>query len=205
MIHGSPPVDEWRAAEALAAIPFVNPFLEERVELERTALGDRYLGAGPVLMLKPGRTGDEMYPELPALRERSEHLYAKLRKQLDSGRVATPKELQVYEDLALFLIYLRFLKEFESLLSDLANSRSGSIEVTFWQSLPLRSSGMFRLEDRSLPSRHRPEIILAVCFQKDRAFCISSRRLSAARCLPPGYGRRSGNRSSLTIFGDMFV
>jgi len=103
------PMDEWRAAEALAAIPFVNPFLEERVELERTALGHRYLGVGPVLMLRPGRTRDEMYPELPALRERSELLYAKLRNQLDSGRVATPKDLQVYEGLALFLIYLLFL------------------------------------------------------------------------------------------------
>ena len=164
------PMDEWRAAEALSAIPFTNPFLEERVKLERTALGHRYLGVGPVLMLKPGQTGDEMYPELPALRERSELLYAKLRRQPDLGRVATPKELQVYEGLALFLIYLRFLKEFELLLSDLTNSKSGYIEVTFWPEFAAAFERMFRLEDRSLPSRHRPEIILAVCFQKERAY-----------------------------------
>ncbi len=164
------PMDEWRTAEALAAIPFVNPFLEERVELERTALGPRYLGVGPVMMLRPGRTGDEMYPELPALRERSEDLYAKLRRQLDSGRVATPKELQVYEGLALFLIYLLFLKEFQSLLADLTRSKSGSIEVTFWEKFAAAFERMFHLEDRSLPSRHRPEIILAICFQKERAY-----------------------------------
>ncbi len=111
-----------------------------------------------------------MYPELPALRDRSEQLYAGLRRQLDSGRVATQEELQVYEGLALFLIYLRFLKEFESLRSDLAKSKSGFIKVAFWPEFAAAFERMFRLEDRSLPSRHRPEIILAICFQKERAY-----------------------------------
>src|SRR5262245_49776810 len=117
--------DDWNAAESLAAIPFVNPFLEERVELERRAIGQRYLGVGPVLTLRPGLTGDEMYPELPALRERSEELFAKLRKNLDKARNVTPTELGVYEGLAFLLIYLLFTREFESLASSFANSTSG--------------------------------------------------------------------------------
>ncbi len=51
------PMDEWRAAEALAAIPFVNPFLEERVELERTAIGRQISRgrAGPDVRTGPDR------------------------------------------------------------------------------------------------------------------------------------------------------
>src|SRR4051794_14250130 len=129
MIMALLPSDDWDAAQALAAIPFVNPFLEERVELERRAIGRRYLGVGPVLTLRPGLTGDEMYPELPALRERSEELFAKLSKKLDKARDVAPMELGVYEGLAFLLIYLRFTREFESLALSLANSTSGEIKV----------------------------------------------------------------------------
>jgi DNA-binding NtrC family response regulator len=159
--------NDWDAAKALAAIPFVNPFLEERVKLERRAVGRRYGGVGPVLTLRPGRTGDEMYPGLPKLQERCEELYGKLREQLDTGRDVTPSELEVYEGLALFLIYLRFVKNFESLL---ASTTERYVEVTFWKEFAAQFERMFRLEGRSLPSLLRPEIILAVCFQKERAY-----------------------------------
>ena len=33
------PPDEWRVAEAIAGIGYCNPFLPERVELEKQALG----------------------------------------------------------------------------------------------------------------------------------------------------------------------
>ena len=48
------PMDEWRTAEALAAIPFVNPFLEERVKLERTALGSQIPRGRPGHDVKTG-------------------------------------------------------------------------------------------------------------------------------------------------------
>jgi DNA-binding NtrC family response regulator len=164
------PSDDWDAAKALAAIPSVNPFLEERVELERRAIGHRYLGVGPVLTIQPGQTGDEMYPELPALREQCERLFASLRKQLDTGRDVTPTELEVYEGLAFFLIYLRFTRKFESLVSDFARSTDGHVKANFWPEFVADFERLFRPEGRTLPSDHRPEVILAVYFQIERAY-----------------------------------
>ncbi len=162
------PANEWDAAQALAAIPFVNPFLEERVRLERRAIGRRYVGVGPVLTLRPGLTGDEMYPELPALRERCEDLYGKLRERLETGQDATPSELEVYEGLAFILMYLRYTREFESLL---AVTTKGYVEAPFWPNFAATFECLFRVEGRSLPSSYlTPELLLAVFFQKERAY-----------------------------------
>jgi hypothetical protein len=45
---------EWHIAEAIAGITTCNPFLPERLELERKALGDDYVDVGPVLRIRPG-------------------------------------------------------------------------------------------------------------------------------------------------------
>jgi DNA-binding NtrC family response regulator len=161
---------EWSAAEALAAIPFTNPFLPERVELERKAVGDGYVGVGPVLILRQGKRGEDMYPELSALRDRSEVLVAKLRKRLDAGRDATPAELEVYEGLALFLLYLRFSAKFAPLVIGPAASRVRGAQVTFWPEFVADFEGLFRLENRRLPSDHKPEVVFGGFFQVERAF-----------------------------------
>jgi hypothetical protein len=42
------PPGEWRIAEAIAPSPHGNPFLPERLELDRRGLGDDYVEIGPV-------------------------------------------------------------------------------------------------------------------------------------------------------------
>ena len=54
------PSAEWRAAEAIAGIGYVNPFLPGRVELERRALGPRYIEVGPLIRSRPGERPDRL-------------------------------------------------------------------------------------------------------------------------------------------------
>jgi DNA-binding NtrC family response regulator len=164
------PAHEWRAAEALAAIPFTNPFRPERVELERKAIGAGYVGVGPVLVLLPGKSGEDMYPELPALRERTEGLVALLRERLDTGQDATPAELEVYEGLALVQLYLRFTAKFTPLVSGPAAANVRGATVRFWAEFAAEFERLFRLEGRGTPFNHKPEVIFAWFFQVERAF-----------------------------------
>jgi hypothetical protein len=90
------PSSEWRVAEAIAGITTCNPFLPERLELERKALGDDYVDVGPVLRTRPGTSLEEVFPNIPAFRARSEQLVGKIRQRLEDGHPATRDELVVY-------------------------------------------------------------------------------------------------------------
>src|ERR1700722_8226986 len=93
------PSAEWRVAEALAGIGYVNPFLPERVELERRALGPRYIEVGPIIRSRPGDGLERIFANVPALMGRAEALAAEMGRRLEAGRPATRGELLVYEDL----------------------------------------------------------------------------------------------------------
>src|SRR5437660_6101562 len=105
---------EWRIAEAIAAIPYCNPFLPERLELERRILGSDYVETGTVIRARPGAAIGEIFPHVWQLHDRTQKLVDSIRQALENGRRATPHDLQVYEDLALFLLYHRFLGAFET-------------------------------------------------------------------------------------------
>ena len=162
-----PPHDQ-KAAVALASIPFTNPFLEERIELERRALGGAYVGLGPVLRARP--TATDSFPELQALRDRTEVLIAAMLARMEKGHEPTSDELRVYEDLSLFALYLRFSSRFERLVRAPARQGDGPPTVTFWREFEDDFRGLFRPRRRTLPSDHRPALLFAGFFQVERAF-----------------------------------
>src|SRR5262249_3695460 len=122
---------EWRAAEAIAGIGYCNPFLPERVEPERRALGDTFVAVGPVVWARPGVPIEELFPNLPALGERAAGLVEESRSRLEQGRPASPTELLLYEDLALYRLYSKYMRAFDELVlrSQLREPEGG--QVTF--------------------------------------------------------------------------
>ncbi len=84
---------ERRVAEAIAGIGYCNPFLPERVELERQALGDAFVEVGPVIWARPGVPIERLFPNVLALRERAGKLVETMRRRLEQGRPASPEEL----------------------------------------------------------------------------------------------------------------
>src|SRR5262249_47187426 len=94
------PSADWRVAQAIAGIGHANPFLPERVELERRALGAQYKDFGPVIVLRPGGPILDAFGNVPALKARAEVLVAEARRRLVEGHHARRDDLLVYEDLA---------------------------------------------------------------------------------------------------------
>ena len=91
-------------AKAVSRINYSNPFVPERLEAEREALGSAYLESGRVWSL--GSEDDER-PNLALLRTRIEDLAARLREALTRGAPASEEDRVLYEDLVLHLLYDR--------------------------------------------------------------------------------------------------
>src|SRR6516225_3723926 len=91
-----------RFAETLSRLVYCNPFLPERLRLQREALGgDR--SAQPVVWHK--LTELDNNPNLDRLEKRARELADRTRQRLAEGVAASEPELLLYEDLVLYLFY----------------------------------------------------------------------------------------------------
>ena len=162
--------DDWRAAEAIAGIGYANPFLPDRVERERRALGARYVEIGPIIRARPGERLDRLLGNVPALRERAESLTLAIWGRLEAGRPATRAELIVFEDLVLFVLYARYMAAFDDLVSMSLGRDGWDGRVSFWGDYLDDFRRLFQGHGRDLPSRHDPGTIFAGFFQIERAF-----------------------------------
>jgi DNA-binding NtrC family response regulator len=164
------PSSEWRVAEAIAGITTCNPFLPERLELERKALGDDYVDVGPVLRTRPGMSLEEVFPNIPAFRARSEQRAEKIRQRLEDGHRATRDELVVYENLALYFLYARYMSAFDGLVSKTLEKTTWTVPVPYWREFKNDFDRFLRIPGQDLPSKHIPEVLFAGFFQIERAF-----------------------------------
>src|SRR5205823_9884397 len=96
---------------AVSQLGYCNPFLPERIDYERAALGDNYVEGEPVWSLpvdQPERPRANVWRMVERLDPLAEQLGAKLR----TGASARPDELALYEESALHLLYLRYYTRF---------------------------------------------------------------------------------------------
>jgi transcriptional regulator with AAA-type ATPase domain len=124
-------VDDSEAAvlAAVAALADGNPFLPDRVESERRALGPHFERTSAVWHAEADLAGT--HPNLPRLRERVEALAPLLRERLASGARARKAELVQYEGLVRHLLYMRYENEWFALITaaergDPTNRRIGA-------------------------------------------------------------------------------
>lgn len=98
--------DDRAAAEAIAALVDGNPFLPERVALERQALGAAFVPIAPVWHAEGSAAPTN--PNTPRLRERAEALAASVRRRLAAGTAPSPAERATARGLVLYLLWLRY-------------------------------------------------------------------------------------------------
>ena len=89
--------------DAVSALTNCNPFLPERIALERTALGPDFVADKADWNLHIESAGE--HPNISRLLERAERIARELRGRLTASQKATDEELALYEDLVLFLLY----------------------------------------------------------------------------------------------------
>src|SRR4051794_14187359 len=88
-------------AEAMSRLSHCNPFLPERIECERAALGDRFVNVDTVWNVGADWEGNR--PNIGRLRDRAEALVASLGARLAAGVRGSERELRLYEDLAVYV------------------------------------------------------------------------------------------------------
>jgi hypothetical protein len=164
------PSSEWRVAEAIAGIGYCNPFLPERIDLERRALGPRYIEEGPIIRARPGESLEELFGNIPGMRQRAKSLVAEIRSRLVAGHAATQHELMVYEDLSLYVLYARYMSSLDGLVSKSLQESGWDGQVPFWEEFQAEFQHFFHVPGLELPSRHDIRVIFAGFFQIERAF-----------------------------------
>ncbi|HWE96949.1 MAG TPA: sigma 54-interacting transcriptional regulator [Tepidisphaeraceae bacterium] len=92
-------------ANAISGLAFCNPFLPERIESEREALGNAFVDSDVVWNVSQDWEGNR--PNINLLSERAERVAETSRARLAAGVRASEKELRLYEDLGVYLLYYR--------------------------------------------------------------------------------------------------
>ena len=160
---------------ALAALADGNPFLPERVEAERAALGPAFVATAEVWHAEAALLG--MNPNLPKLAERAESLAATLRERLARGTEAGEEELRAYEGLARYVLYARYEGAFLKLIQRGAQGKRSTGRVAAWDDFARDFEHLLRPGGRAIPGAGGPAELFAWGFQIRRAFHHTYRQL----------------------------
>jgi transcriptional regulator with AAA-type ATPase domain len=151
--------------EIVAKVSYANPFLAERIDYERLALGTEFDESQANWNLL-GDDPETHQANTRQIAERAYSIVAGVQQQLKKGTAAKPSELQLYEDTVLFLLYYYYAQRFKS--SILNPQAEQSYEyfnefVHYWRHF-------FKHPNKNLPSPKEAVHIFACFFQVRRAF-----------------------------------
>jgi DNA-binding NtrC family response regulator len=161
--------DEFSTAEAFAGIGYCNPFLPQRMALERQALGDDYLPSPAIMHWRPTAAPEDDYPNFPRLRERAESLVDGLRARLLADASHSERDLRMYEDIVLYLLYARYMPRLNEWVAR-GGSRQPSTVRDLWRQFSNDFSHFMQVPQCRLPSKHEAPHAFAVLVQLHRAF-----------------------------------
>ena len=159
-------VTDRRFACAISKLTNCNPFLPERMELEREALGKQFDDSGPVWSRQS--ESDDRRANIERLENRVEQLTEQAYHSLVAGESADNDDLALYEDLVCYLLYYRYFgdrSEIDQLLGDESQS---ALTLDSWKPFAKDFERYLKLSGRSLPSDHGREHLFAGFFQVRR-------------------------------------
>ncbi len=145
---------------AVSQLAYCNPFLPERAECERRALGSHYEEGEPVWSL-PVEDPERPRANVWRINARLEPLAEQLRIRLLASKQVREAELILYEDAIIHLLYNRYYPKF-------VDSSSGK-NANFYREF-LADWKHFYPEQTTLPSHHEPVHTFACYRQIQRAF-----------------------------------
>lgn len=157
------------AAAAVAGLLDANPFTTQRVELERTALGEDFSEYGATWQF--GDDADFVNPNTAVLLGRTERLVTEARGRVVAGAGADKPELEVYRGAALYLLWLRYEDPLYALVVDDEEAAGPTPQVAFFESFARDVDDLLDPLPQELkgPSLEAPTLF-AHGFQARRAF-----------------------------------
>jgi transcriptional regulator with AAA-type ATPase domain len=159
---------ERRFAEAVSGLGFGNPFLPERIEFEKQALGDDFVAGAAVWSLDSEYTGDN--PNSLEVHRRGELLAERLRQRLASGQRADGNERQLYADVVIYVLYYRYQERFYQEIIAAAPGRAESRRMGFYRAFRDDVRHFFDVPGLRPDPVEEPAHLFALFFQVRRAF-----------------------------------
>jgi hypothetical protein len=159
---------ERTAVRAVAGLATGNPFLPERIENERRALGDRFRRVTAVW--HEGSDLEDANPNVDRLTELVERLAPELRARLARGVAAAADELEDYQGFVFYLLYYRTLPVFFDLVERGQSGRSTTGRISAYARWLEDVRHFLEIPDVRLPLRVDPAHLFAWGYQIRRAF-----------------------------------
>ena len=161
------------AAEAVGALVYANPFLPERIDRERAALGDAFT-PGEVVW-SAGADFDTGRANVAALSDRAEALAGSMRRAVASAgaaaRAMSGADRRLYEDVACYALYYRVQADLRRVVE--RGARAGGVDLRdLYGRFAADHAHFFRPPGAgdAVLSRHGPDHLFALFFQLRRAF-----------------------------------
>lgn len=153
--------------EAVSQLGYCNPFLPERIECERRALGPDFGEADARWNLRVEMEGSP--PNVQKLLARARQIADRARQRLlQAGRPAG-RNLEIYEDLVLFVLFHEFIPQFDETLPPLTES-SRRLRLGFYRDFAARYGRYMAVPKMDQAASYEPAHIFACFFQLRRAF-----------------------------------
>src|ERR1022692_2972038 len=149
---------------AVSQLVYANPFLPERVEFERAALGDAFVAGEPVWS-QHVRDPEQPRANVWRIVERLEALAGQLQARLGEGGEARPADLVLYEDAVLHLLYQRYYRHFFAAAFGPAAAQSDPARWRFYNNFLADWRHFFQIDGVRLPTGHDPRHTFA-CFRQ---------------------------------------
>lgn len=155
-------------AADFVALSLCNPFLPERIEAERKVLGPDFVATAVAWNLWP--TLEASDPNVAEVERRAAALVETLRDRLAKGDVR-PRgdELQLYQDLVVFVLYYRYSLRFAALIGE-AVAASRPTRVKFYVDFKRDAERLLIAPGLDLQLAHQIPHLFACFYQVRRAF-----------------------------------
>ncbi len=155
--------------QAVSKLGYCNPFLPERIQYEREALGPDFRETEPVWSM---RVDDPDTSPVNALKiaERVETLVGELKKRLAGRTAASREDLILYEDAVLFLLYHRYRNPLTEVILRALDEKSGAGRIGFYANFLRDWEHYVYVPGFTLPTQHQAPHFFACYFQVRRAF-----------------------------------
>ena len=155
-------------AKAVSEIAFSNPFLPVRIEHEHEALGDEFVKVDITWNKRPDLEGD--HPNVKKISQQVEALAENWRMLLEAGKEADEEEVQLYEDLILFMLYHRYRMPLDALITEENEGQAPPPRIPFYKSFAADAKRFFHLSTGRLAPQYEYAHLFAGFFQIRRAF-----------------------------------
>ncbi len=151
--------EQERLARSLSALASCNPFLPERIAIERGILGEAFVPSA----VERGALGREN-ANVATLAARAEALVSQLCSRVGGLERPSPSESQLYEELVFQVLYHRYARDFDRAM--------GGCNVSFFDAFAADAHAYLRgLPLEAARGEHAIAHWFAFLFQQRRAFC----------------------------------